>query len=324
MGTVMDITQYELNSSLTNEEVDAKIKLRTSSHANLIRHLKNIPYKAVKGPKIKSSKFHFPIEEMKIKFLPQKNMNSVMKAQRPINVKEDKTENIRRHSDILISMADEKEHIKAAQSDEISIPGTEEIFTSNPVVEETTAVQQEVTQENPQVVTNEDNTTESRKIVNISDYIAKIENESQLVKSIKEKAALEQQEAHISDEDVNKVSVEFSELEKQEADIIKTDNELDQQVMAAYESQTKTLALVRKEYETLIEEAVARKQANENKIVQMQSKMNDIREHITTVNESIARKQAILSAMQQTEYSDNIVQFPDVNDTEEKVKRHVS
>ena len=42
MGTMIDITQKELNQALANEEVDAKIKLRRLSHANLIEHVKNI------------------------------------------------------------------------------------------------------------------------------------------------------------------------------------------------------------------------------------------------------------------------------------------
>lgn len=350
METVIDITQYELNRALANEEADAKIKLRRLSHANLMEHVKNIPYKVVVGPEVSSSIVN---EEPKTNIDVSSDTHIQLDegGYKPINVKEEKLENIRRHSDVLTSMAPVKEAMPAAVMEEetpvvaVEDSVTPEVTLSPEVVTEMSyeeptqpeeSVQPEIQLEMPKEVesevdfdkpvevenvVNEDNTNEDKNMVDINEYRVKIENEAKLVKSVKEKAVIAQQEANQSDENVNKLSVEFSELEKQEADVIKTDSELDKKVISAYENQTRTLLSARKEYESLIKESNDRRQANEAKINHIQSKMDDIRGRITTVNESIARKEAILSAIQQIEYGDNVVQFPDMNDTEEKVRK---
>lgn len=323
MGTMIDITQNKLDHAFS-EETAAKIKLRRLSHANLMEHLKNVPYKVTTDPKVKSSNFHLPEEFKEMKVSPKKYMEIVTGKYRPINVKEDKTENIRNHSDSLISLAIENEQVSynsdADIDESISIPLVAE--------EETNDVQlvSEVEQEMPQIEENseEEMNKVEQNVVNISEYIARINNEAQLVKTVKQEADLAQQEALVSDENVNKLSVEVSELEKQEAEAERQNMELDRRVIEAYESQAHTLVAARKEYEELIKEAQERKQNNDNKIVQFQSKIDDIRNHITDVNESIARKQGILSALQQTEISDtnDLIQYTGTDFVnEEKVKK---
>lgn len=316
MGTIIDITQYELNSVLANEEVESKIKLRRASHANLIEHVKNIPFKAVKGPVFNSSEFSLSGEQLNMNVSPKKYIQLVAGSDKPINVKEQKLENIKRHSDDLISVAVNNANIEMGENSMVISSEQDFIPSAIPVVEEQQEVIQPIVNE---VSTNDVN--DENNLDNIDDYISQIEIEENLLKTVKEQVVIAQQEADKSDEDVNATSIEFSELEKQAAERVKLNDDLDRQIMTAYKSQTRILALARKESEDLIEEANARKQANENKIVEMNSKMNDIRENITNINESIARKESILQAMQQSEYVDNIIQFSDMNDTEEKVIR---
>ena len=308
MGSITDITQNKLDRALASEEMASKIKLRRLSHANLIEHVKNIPYVVAKAPKVISNKFHLPSEQMDLNVSPKKYIQLVSGNYKPINVKEDKLENIRSHADILVSMAIGNEQTQ-------NIPIESNVVVDNDVVD------QEVVQDIYNV--------DEGKIVDISEYVAKIENETQILKKIKEEAALAQQEANASDEEVSKLSVEVSELEKQEAEIQKRNDELDKQIMAAYEEQSRIQALSRKEYKYLIEEANARKKNNDDKVIQLNSKREASKDRITIGNEHIAKKQGILAGIQQTEFPDvnNIVQFPTdgvidfANDSEEKVKR---
>lgn len=311
MGTIIDITQYKLDRVLANEEVSAKIKLRRLSHANLLEHVKNIPHKIVRSPEVNSATFNFPLEQKKMGISPKKYIQLVTGHLRPINVKEDKIENIRRHSDILVSMANTTLNIDNDVSIEPDVVSEERMV-------------QELVQEIPSEVSSIVNEVvqDDSNMVDVSEYIARLNNETQLIKNVKEEALLAQQQAVASDEDVNKLSVEVSELEKKEAAIAKQNQELDRKIIDAYENQTRTLALARKEYEDLIKEANAKKEANDNKIVEFQSRKEIIRNSITDGNESIARKQGILSAFQQNEFYDiNVADFSDYTTNEEKVKR---
>lgn len=229
---IANITQHELTLVQSSGEVESKIKLRKPSHANLLEHVKNIPY----------------------------------------------------------------------------------IVSNNSELEETQApLEQEITSEN---------VSENSSIIDFSEYVAKLNNETQLINNAKEEAMLAQENATNSDGEVSRLSVEVSELEKQELDIEMRNNELDQQLIEAYNHQTQILELIRKEQERIIQEANARQKENQEKVAQFQNRINDIKERITVGNEDIARKQEILRSLQQTEFTDvnNLMDFP-TQETEEPVKK---
>ncbi len=344
----MEITQDKIDQILANPEIESKIKLRRLSHANLLEHVKNIPYKVGAAPMIKSSKIHLPEDQKQLHVSPKKYIQLVTGKDRPINVKEDKMKNIERKSSALISEAiqlgkdqlgmetntsTQTPSIEAEHQDQQTvIPSTNNEVVSDEIKEESVPTVSSLMAEQNSPIrqsessdlsngSNEINSDKNNSIIDINTYMAKIDQETQLVKSVKNEATLAQEQALVSDENLSKISVEVSELEKQEEEVKRRNSELDRQLVAAYENQTKTLMLVRKEYEGVIEEANNRRQANENKILQFQSRINDIRENITGVNESIAKKQEILAALQQTEFmsNDNTTSFDD--SLEEKVKR---
>lgn len=183
----------------------------------------------------------------------------------------------------------------------------------------------QVSQESERKVSLENLSEVSEKsdtIEDFSEYVVKLNNATQLINNAKEEAALAQENAITSDGEVSRLSVEVSELEKQELDIETRNNELNQQLVEAYNHQSQILELIRKEQERIIQEANTRKRENEEKVAQFQNKIHDIRERITTKNEDIARKQEILRTLQQTEFTDinNLIDFS-TQEEEEQVKK---
>lgn len=163
---------------------------------------------------------------------------------------------------------------------------------------------------------------EMGKIIDFNEYVAKLNNTTQLINNTREEASIAQEKAKVSDGEVSRLGVEMSELEKQELEMEARSHELDQQLIEAYNHQSQILELIRKEQERIIQEAVSRQNENQAKVVEFQNKISNIRERITTKSEDIARKQEILRALQQTEFSDinNLVDFSNT-DAEEPVKR---
>ena len=165
--------------------------------------------------------------------------------------------------------------------------------------------------------------SEKSNIIDFSEYVVKLNNATQLINNAKEEAALAQENAITSDGEVSRLSVEVSELEKQELDIETRNNELDQQLVEAYNHQSQILELIRKEQERIIQEANARQRENQEKVAQFQNRINDIRERITTKNEDFARKQDVLRALQQNEFADinGLIDFATTQENEEPVKK---
>lgn len=188
------------------------------------------------------------------------------------------------------------------------------IVVASQTPEETQHIQQPAALEFP-------TSTNKNDIADFNEYVIQLSNATQLINNTKEEASLAQEKVKVSDGEVNRLSVEVSELEKQELDIEMRNSELDQQLVEAYNHQSQILELIRKEQERIIQEANSRERENQEKIVEFQTKINNIRERITTKSEDFARKQEVLRALQQPEISEisNLVDF--TNTEEEPVKK---
>lgn len=330
MENVLNITQDEMNTVIDNEPQmpSSKIKLRSMSLANSKKHIKNIPHfsrnqlkdndREIEKEK-EDSDVSFPAAEKvegneekssvlvsvqnKIIPFPSMKLEMVSGSAKPINVKEDKEKNIQNHTTTLVIEAMEKEKAQGQPTIVSEHSDTTVSDTNNGLPS-----------------TDSNVSVEEKYGVNIDDYIAKLDNETEAIKNIKEQARLAQEQADASDLNLNKISVEASELEKQEAEAKKRDLELDKLLVAAYESQSNTLVNARKDYEDTIKSANIRRQENENKILQFQAKMDSSRSNISNFNESIARKQAILNALQNTNVSGNGA-VSEISNEEAKVKK---
>lgn len=343
MENVLNITQDEINTVIDNEPQmpSSKIKLRSISLANSKKHSKNIPYFSRKQLKDKDKKIVKEKEDSVVSFptaakvegneekssvlasvqnkiipFPSMNLEMVLGSAKPINVKEDKEKNIQNHTTALVMEAIEK-----VQEQPTIVSEHSDTDVNETVVNHDNIVSENVSDTNNSLPSTDSNVSvEEKTNVNIDDYIAKLGNETESIKNIKEQARLAQEEADASDLNLNRISVEASELEKQEAEAKKRDLELDKLLVAAYKSQSNTLVNARKDYEDTIKSANIRRQENENKILQFQAKMDSSRSNITNFNESIARKQAILDALQNTNTSGNAA-VSEISNEEEKVKK---
>lgn len=345
MENVLNITQDEMNTVIDNEPQmpSSKIKLRSMSLANSKKHIKNVPHFSRKQLKDNDKEIVKEKEDSIVSFstatkvegneekssvltsvqnkiipFPSMKLEMVSGSAKPINVKEDKEKNIQNHATALVMEAIEKEKTQEQSTIVSEHPDT---TANETVVNHDNIVSENVSDTNNSLPSTDSNVSvEEKTIVNIDDYIAKLGNETESIKNIKEQARLAQEEADASDLNLNKISVEASELEKQEAEAKKRDLELDKLLVAAYESQSNTLVNARKDYEDTIKSANIRRQENENKILQFQAKMDSSRSNITNFNESIARKQAILDALQNTNASGNVA-VSEISNEEEKVKK---
>lgn len=232
-----NIIQHELTEAQSTSGVESKIKLRESSHGNLLRNLKNIPYM-------------------------------------------DNYSNTTTVSNITV---------------EESQPSTQ-LPTAPNNIEQT----------------------------DFGDYVTRLNNETQLVNSVKEEALLARENASTSDGEVSRLSIEVSELEKQALDVETKSEELDQQLIEAYNHQSQILQLIREEQEKIIQEANARQKENQEKMAEFQSRIDNIKQRITAKNEDIAKKQAILTALQQTGFSGTESSIDFTNSEEDELVKKIA
>lgn len=252
-------------------------------------------------------------------FTDVKDMEIVEDKYRRINIKAEKEKNISGNATMManISLEDKMPEVETSVEEENTVSEnttieneiqyqeveTKEENNTAPVVDTTLNVSKEDSNINTVINTEtpvaEEVKNEPEMAININEYIAKLSDETGKVKDIQKAAKDAQELARVSTEDLNKISVEVSELEKSEEAARKRNLELERQIVLAYQSQNDTLVNARQEYEKLIEEANLTRQENENKIVEFKNKGDQIRSNITSVNESIAKKQAILSAIQE-------------------------
>lgn len=232
-----NIIQHELTEAKSTSGVESKIKLRESSHGNLLRNLKNIPYM-------------------------------------------DNYSNTTTVSNITV---------------EESQPSTQLPTTPNNIEQ-----------------------------TDFGDYVTRLNNETQLVNSVKEEALLARENASTSDGEVSRLSIEVSELEKQALDVETKSEELDQQLIEAYNHQSQILQLIREEQEKIIQEANARQKENQEKMAEFQSRIDNIKQRITAKNEDIAKKQAILTALQQTGFSGTESSIDFTNSEEDELVKKIA
>lgn len=290
MEPIKDITQNEINEIINNpvEQAGNKIKLRSVSHKNLVKHLINIPYKTMPGPRIKSSKINLPKEVVEWKITPKQYMNYVNEGRKPINVKETMLENIKKHSEI----ADVKEEVTV-------VPIETEVNES---------VQQEAENKEPEVGND----------LNIEKMYENISNIRQQVLSKKAEADQAQKEADESDKVVQELGVQYTEAQKQlqEAKLRKQEKLIKLSDFIKY--QTETLANQTKQYDDLIAEANKRKEANMNMTIGIQSGISSTQDETATINNDIARLDEYLNATS----PDNIIDFSQpIDDQEEKIRK---
>lgn len=115
--------------------------------------------------------------------------------------------------------------------------------------------------------------------------------------SIQEEANKAQESARMSDEELSKISVEDTEIQKRLQVAITKQQEIKKQISEALKNQNETLNKARKQFESVIEESNRKREENQNKILQFQNKISETKKQISMIEDDIAQQEEILKAL---------------------------
>ena len=308
MEPIMDITQKELTVVADNDldKMGNKIKLRRSSHSNIVRHLKNVPFMVTETEKSSEVVTNAPSVGVDNGWTIVASESSLADgAKKPINVKANMLANLKKHgrtNDVSLSkddseinrVQDEHVNVEANPNNSIDINNKVEANPNNSI------------DINNKVEANTNNG------IDINKTFEEVNNARNILLATRDNVTKAQEEMNDSDKRLQELGVQYNETEKQLQDAKSRKEEINQKIIKALASQTKTLDSVKKKYELLLEDINKKKEANENQIISFRSKIDDAKSELALVNDDIARQQEILNALSDLENAD----FMDTSDSE--------
>lgn len=295
MEPIMDITQKELTVVADNDlnKMGNKIKLRRSSHSNIVRHLKNVPF-MVTGTEKSSEVVTNDAPSVGVDngwTIVASESSLADGAKKPINVKANMLANLKKHgrtNDVSLSKDDSE--INRVQDEHVNVE-------ANP---------------NNSIDINNKVEANTNNSIDINKTFEEVNNARNMLLATRDNVTKAQEEMNDSDKRLQELGVQYNETEKQLQDAKSRKEEINQKIIKALASQTKTLDSVKKKYELLIEDINKKKEANENQIISFRSKIDDAKSELALVNDDIARQQEILNALSDLENAD----FMDTSDSE--------
>lgn len=304
MEPIKDIIQYELSEINDNpiDQAGNRIKLRSVSHENLIRHLKNVPYHGKRGPKIVSSHINLPDEAKKWGLTPKQYMSHLVKRSNPINVKENMLENIKKHSEVAdIKIEEDKtEQYENAVSD--YVVSTESVINN---VQEENGIG-----DNKNVSTQFSDVSSSdvnNKIVDIREQLAR---KSEIVAQI-------EKETESFEKRTQEQAIKYTEVQKQIQDAKQKYSEILLKREQLEKSQHETMINMNKNLDIRIEEVTKRRDKSKLLMEDYDLKINKGIEEFQSINDDIAREEEYIRALS----FDGEVEIPYVDNTEQVIKK---
>lgn len=294
MEPIMDITQKELTVVADNDldKMGNKIKLRRSSHSNIVRHLKNVPFMVTETEKSSEVVTNAPSVGVDNGWTIVASESSLADgAKKPINVKANMLANLKKHgrtNDVSLSKDDSE--INRVQDEHVNVE-------ANP---------------NNSIDINNKVEANPNNGIDINKTFEEVNNARNMLLATRDNVTKAQEEMNDSDKRLQELGVQYNETEKQLQDAKSRKEEINQKIIKALASQTKTLDSVKKKYELLLEDINKKKEANENQIISFRSKIDDAKSELALVNDDIARQQEILNALSDLENAD----FMDTSDSE--------
>ena len=294
MEPIMDITQKELTVVADNDldKMGNKIKLRRSSHSNIVRHLKNVPFMVTETEKSSEVVTNAPSVGVDNGWTIVASESSLADgAKKPINVKANMLANLKKHgrtNDVSLSKDDSE--INRVQDEHVNVE-------ANP---------------NNSIDINNKVEANTNNGIDINKTFEEVNNARNILLATRDNVTKAQEEMNDSDKRLQELGVQYNETEKQLQDAKSRKEEINQKIIKALASQTKTLDSVKKKYELLLEDINKKKEANENQIISFRSKIDDAKSELALVNDDIARQQEILNALSDLENAD----FMDTSDSE--------
>lgn len=266
----LNIKQGELNAGILANYPDQsgnKIRLREISFNNFLRHVQNVPFRAT--------------------FAVLENYDAVLGAgqKKPINVKENMFNNIIKHNGF------------SKQSDVGSLSGEINVESRSSDVSQQV---NSVSDDNKNSLNNSDNdaSTEVDRVVN-RDNVAfdDISNARELIFNAKAEADKANADALKSEQELSKLSVEETEVQKKLQDAMSRQREIKRQISLALENQQTILLEAREKYNSVISEANRKKEENQNKIIQFQTRIDNTKKQISEIENDISEQQNVLNAL---------------------------
>lgn len=266
----LNIKQGELNAGILANYPDQsgnKIRLREISFNNFLRHVQNVPFRAT--------------------FAVLENYDAVLGAgqKKPINVKENMFNNIIKHNGFS------KQSNVSSLSSEVNVESR-----SSDVSQQVNSV----SDDNKNSLNNSDNdaSTEIDRVVN-RDNVAfdDISNARELIFNAKAEADKANADALKSEQELSKLSVEETEVQKKLQDAMSRQREIKKQISLALENQQTILLEARKKYNSVISEANRKKEENQNKIIQFQTRIDNTKKQISEIEDDISEQQNVLNAL---------------------------
>lgn len=266
----LNIKQGELNAGILANYPDQsgnKIRLREISFNNFLRHVQNVPFRAT--------------------FAVLENYDAVLGAgqKKPINVKENMFNNIIKHNGFS------KQSDVSSLSSEVNVESR-----SSDVSQQVNSV----SDGNKNSLNNSDNdaSTEVDRVVN-RDNVAfdDISNARELIFNAKAEADKANADALKSEQELSKLSVEETEVQKKLQDAMSRQREIKKQISLALENQQTILLEARKKYNSVISEANRKKEENQNKIIQFQTRIDNTKKQISEIENDISEQQNVLNAL---------------------------
>lgn len=266
----LNIKQGELNAGILANYPDQsgnKIRLREISFNNFLRHVQNVPFRAT--------------------FAVLENYDAVLGAgqKKPINVKENMFNNIIKHNGFS------KQSDVGSLSSEVNVESR-----SSDVSQQINSV----SDDNKNSLNNSDNnaSTEIDRVVN-RDNVAfdDISNARELIFNAKAEAEKANADALKSEQELSKLSVEETEVQKKLQDAMSRQREIKKQISLALENQQTILLEARKKYNSVISEANRKKEENQNKIIQFQTRIDNTKKQISEIENDISEQQNVLNAL---------------------------
>ncbi len=266
----LNIKQGELNAGILANYPDQsgnKIRLREISFNNFLRHVQNVPFRAT--------------------FAVLENYDAVLGAgqKKPINVKENMFNNIIKHNGFS------KQSDVSSLSSEVNVESR-----SSDVSQQVNSV----SDDNKNSLNNSDNdaSTEVDRVVN-RDNVAfdDISNARELIFNAKAEADKANADALKSEQELSKLSVEETEVQKKLQDAMSRQREIKKQISLALENQQTILLEARKKYNSVISEANKKKEENQNKIIQFQTRIDNTKKQISEIENDISEQQNVLNAL---------------------------
>lgn len=266
----LNIKQGELNAGILANYPDQsgnKIRLREISFNNFLRHVQNVPFRAT--------------------FAVLENYDAVLGAgqKKPINVKENMFNNIIKHNGF------------SKQSDVSSLSSEVNVESRSSDVSQQVNF---VSDDNKNSLNNLDNdaSTEVDRVVN-RDNVAfdDLSNARELIFNAKAEADKANADALKSEQELSKLSVEETEVQKKLQDAMSRQREIKKQISLALENQQTILLEARKKYNSVISEANRKKEENQNKIIQFQTRIDNTKKQISEIENDISEQQNVLNAL---------------------------